>query len=86
MSRMNHAILIHLISFLLNIWFGYLRRDKKKLSFLWFLYIHLSIPFIIPLRIMWHINPWWIPSIILAAVCGQLVGARFLPRLLPAAK
>jgi len=27
-----------------------LRRDKKKFSFLWFLYIHLSIPFIIPLR------------------------------------
>jgi hypothetical protein len=78
---MEKLIIVHLVSFVLNIWFGYLRRDKKKFSFLWFLYIHLSIPFIIPLRLWWDINPWFIPSIIFVAVLGQLVGARFVPRL-----
>ncbi|OGW89977.1 MAG: hypothetical protein A3A73_04210 [Omnitrophica bacterium RIFCSPLOWO2_01_FULL_50_24] len=77
---MNHLLLLHLITFLLNIWFGYLRRDKKKLSFLWFLYIHLSIPFIVPLRIWWDISPKWIPLLIFVAILGQLAGARFLGR------
>jgi hypothetical protein len=77
---MDKIIFLHIISFLLNIGFGYLRRDLRKLSFMWFVYIHLSIPFIIPLRIGWHISPWFIPSVIFVAILGQLVGARILPR------
>lgn len=77
---MQELILIHLIAFFLNVWFGYLRRDKKKFSPLWFLYIHLSIPFIIPLRIWWGIGLKFVPLIIFVAILGQLVGARFLPR------
>ena len=68
--------------FFLNVWFGYLRRNKKKFSFLWFLYIHLSIPFIVPLRISWDIGLKFVPLIIFVAVLGQLVGARLLPRFL----
>ncbi|OGX05764.1 MAG: hypothetical protein A3G87_10110 [Omnitrophica bacterium RIFCSPLOWO2_12_FULL_50_11] len=79
---MRELILIHLFAFFLNVWFGYLRRNKKKFSFLWFLYIHLSIPFIVPLRISWHIGLKFVPLIIFVAVLGQLVGARLLPRFL----
>jgi hypothetical protein len=71
---------LHAIAFFLNIWFGYLRKDMKKLSFMWFLYIHLSIPVIVPLRLWWDISPKFIPLLIFFAVLGQLVGARFLPR------
>lgn len=70
-------ILIVLIAtFLLNLPFGWLRRNEKKFSFKWFLYIHLPIPLIIALRIWLHINPWFIPLIIAVAVAGQAIGAR----------
>lgn len=65
-----------LFSFLANIPFGYLRQGERKLSFKWFLYIHLPIPFIIALRIWLKCHPGWIPVFILAAIVGQFAGGR----------
>ena len=69
-------LIVLLFAFLLNLPFGWLRRNERKFSFKWFLYIHLPIPFIIALRIWLHLNPWFIPLVILAAVAGQAIGAR----------
>lgn len=69
-------LLVLLFTFLVNLPFGWLRRNEKKFSFKWILYIHLPIPLIIALRIWLHLNPWYIPLIIAVAVAGQALGAR----------
>lgn len=79
---MKYIIFLHCIAFTVNILFGYLRRSKKKFSAPWFIYIHLSIPVIIPLRLWWHIHPGFIPLLITTAIMGQLVGSRLIPNLL----
>lgn len=68
--------LVLLFTFLVNLPFGWLRRNEKKFTFKWWLYIHLPIPLIIALRIWLKINPWLIPLIIAVAVAGQAIGAR----------
>lgn len=72
-------VLLTLISFLMNLPFGYLRQGAKKFSLKWILYIHLPVPLIIALRILWVKCPWlpWVPLFIFAAVIGQLVGGKF---------
>ena len=70
-------------SFGANLPLGYLRETSRKFSLRWFVLVHLSIPFIIVLRLMlgfdWHI----IPFTLLCAVAGQLVGGRIRRRTLP---
>lgn len=65
---------------LANIPLGYLRHGVRKRSALWFLYIHLSIPFIIALRtylgFSWHL----IPITISCAAMGQLLGGHLCKR------
>ncbi|HEY3307035.1 MAG TPA: hypothetical protein VGJ93_01145 [Desulfuromonadaceae bacterium] len=62
------------LSFVVNIPCGYLRENYKKFSLMWFLMIHISIPFIVLLRIeagiSWHV----IPLTLGGAVAGQIVG------------
>lgn len=70
--------LVLIFAFLVNLPFGWLRRNERKFTFKWWLYIHLPIPLIIALRIWLDIQPWqlWVPIIIATAVVGQVVGAR----------
>ena len=75
--------LVLLFTFLVNLPFGWLRRNEKKFTFKWWLYIHLPIPLIIAFRIWLKINPWFIPLIIAVAVAGQAIGARLKPNLEP---
>lgn len=69
-----------LITFLLNLPFGWLREGVKKFSPLWFLYVHLPIPFIIALRIGLGVSWKFAPLLIAIAVLGQFVGARLRRR------
>lgn len=63
-----------------NLPLGYLRETSRKFSLRWFVLIHLSVPFIIALRIMldlpWHV----IPLTLTCAIAGQLIGARLKRR------
>jgi len=70
--------LISLLSFALlsNIPLGYLREGTERLSLRWFVYIHLSIPFIIGLRYSLGFGWRIIPFSIAFAVAGQFVGGR----------
>ena len=65
-----------LISFVISLPCGYLRQNYKKYSFMWFLLIHLPIPFIVMLRIAegisWHV----IPLTLGGSVAGQIIGGR----------
>lgn len=78
---MNHGQVVPLASLLLfallaNLPLGYLRMSSRKYSVRWFVYIHLSIPFIVFLRL--HFGFGWtiIPLTLGCAVLGQLIGAR----------
>jgi len=78
-------ISIALISLLLfalfsNIPLGYLRMGSPKYSVRWFVYIHLSVPFIVGLRIANNINWQMIPFSIALAVAGQMIGSRLYRR------
>ena len=79
----NTADLIILLSFALivNIPLGYLRQGVKKRTALWFLYIHLSIPFIIALRVHFGFNWHIIPVTISCAIIGQLAGGFLCKRM-----
>ena len=63
-----------------NIPLGYLRMGTEKFSVRWFVYIHLSVPFIIGLRISNNISWHVIPLSIGLAVVGQMVGSRLYRR------
>ena len=59
-----------------NIPLGYLREGSPRFSVRWFVYIHLSIPFIIGLRIANDVSWRAIPFTFGLAVAGQLIGSR----------
>ena len=76
---MNHWLaLAALIAFavLVNIPLGYVRQQYEKFTFGWFFYIHISIPFIIFLRIKADISWKYIPFTLGSAILGQIIGGR----------
>lgn len=68
--------LLTIAALVLNLPFGYLRVKTKKFSVMWFLYIHLPIPFIFVLRNMAGFGYKFIPVLVVGAVLGQLLGGR----------
>jgi hypothetical protein len=74
------AAAIGLTALLVNVPLGRLRARSRPHSAAWFLYVHLSVPFIICLRIVNHVSLWAIPAFIACAVCGQVLGGRTAPR------
>lgn len=69
-----------LFALLANIPLGYLRQGTVRYSWRWFLYIHLSIPFIVALRLYSGISWRVIPFTLGCAVAGQMVGSRWRRR------
>ncbi|WP_020675368.1 hypothetical protein [Geopsychrobacter electrodiphilus] len=63
-----------------NLPLGYLRETSRKFSFRWFLLIHLSIPFIIVLRLTLDFGWTVIPFTLACAVIGQIAGSRIRRR------
>jgi hypothetical protein len=64
----------------MNLPLGFMREGTRKFSVRWFVYVHLSIPFIIALRIHYGISWRVIPLTIACAVAGQLLGGRLRRR------
>lgn len=62
------------LSFIISIPCGYLRQGYAKYSFIWFLLIHLPIPFIVLLRLKADISWHYIPLTLGGSVAGQIVG------------
>jgi len=69
-----------LFAFFSNIPLGYLRETSRKYSLRWFVFIHLSIPFIVGLRLANNISWRAIPFTLALAVAGQIVGSRLRRR------
>ncbi|BDV41770.1 hypothetical protein GURASL_06930 [Geotalea uraniireducens] len=63
-----------LLAFAINVPCGYLRQSYEKFTFGWYFYVHISIPFLIYLRIKSGFSWKFIPFTIGGAVAGQIVG------------
>ena len=66
------------LSFIANTQLGLRRAASPRFSAAWFVWVHLSVPFIIALRIYLGLRPLAlvIPALIACAVAGQMVGGR----------
>ena len=70
------ALTLLLLAFSANLPLGYLRAGTRKYGFLWFLYIHLSIPLIVAARLLLGFGWGMVPATLACAVVGQLAGSR----------
>lgn len=75
-SRSATVAVIFILTFVLNIFFGYFRAKAKKYSLKWFLYIHLPIPLVAFVRLYSHLDWRFIPVFLVAAVAGQIIGGK----------
>ena len=78
MNISTYLIEATVLVLIFNIPFGYWRYNVRKLSFQWFLAIHIPVPFIILLRFGMDIGFHWTSYIFLVAAffLGQLLGGK----------
>lgn len=69
-----------LFAILINLPLGFLREASPRYSLRWFVCIHLSIPFILLLRLREGFGWKVIPLTIACAVFGQILGGRIRRR------
>ena len=67
-----------IITFLLNIPFGYYRGRTRKFSVRWFLSIHIPVPFLIYTRHLFQIERTWLtnPILLVFFFLGQFLGQK----------
>jgi len=72
----THLIITIILVFIINIPFGYWRNHVKKISLQWILAVHLPVPFIIILRLIFHLGFVWYTYLFLIAsfFLGQKLG------------
>ncbi|TYO96068.1 hypothetical protein EDC39_11514 [Geothermobacter ehrlichii] len=75
-----HLTSLLVVSFGANLPLGYLREGARKFSLSWFVYIHISIPFIILLRLHYGFGWSIVPLTLACAVLGQILGGRMRKR------
>ncbi len=63
-----------------NLPLGFWRAGTRKFSWQWFAAVHLSVPFIIALRLLLHVPIVYVPLMIGLAVAGQFAGSRIRGR------
>lgn len=66
-----------ILAFVVNLPCGYLRENVAKYSLMWFLLIHIPIPFIVFLRLRYGLSWHVIPLTLGGSVAGQIAGGRF---------
>jgi hypothetical protein len=67
-------LIITFFAFLLNLFFGVLRAGTKSFSLKWFLYIHIPVLIIIPIRLQMGLGSWYILYLIAVSFSGQYLG------------
>jgi len=80
LSPILNFINLLFIAFLANLPLGYLREGSPKYSLRWFLYIHLSIPFIVVIRLIHGFGWEIVPFSIGLAIAGQWFGGKIYRR------
>jgi hypothetical protein len=64
----------------INVPLGYLRQSCRKFSVGWFIYVHISIPVIIIVRIKAGLGWQFIPFTLGSTILGQIMGGRLYKR------
>ena len=75
-SKITIAVGIALLTLLINLPFGYMRKKARKFSLKWFLCIHLPIPLIFLARVSANLSFRYIPLFVCAALAGQILGGK----------
>jgi hypothetical protein len=75
MTLIETQILAVLIAVGFNLPFGAYRATVSRLSWRWFLAIHLPVPFVVVTRLSLGLGWWFVPFMLAAAVAGQLLGS-----------
>lgn len=70
-------------AFFANLPLGYLRESSRKFSLRWFIYIHVSIPFILAMRISYDFGWEAVPFTLACALAGQMLGGSIKRRRRP---
>lgn len=76
-QNMQGSILIIgliVLSITISVPCGYARQNFPKYSVMWWILIHLPIPFIVLLRIEAGLNWHFIPITLFSSVAGQVIG------------
>ncbi len=75
---MNNFIPLLILTFFLNLPFGYWRGGVKKFSWQWFVAIHLPVILLYFMRNWMNVERTWItlPILVIAFFTGQLVGKK----------
>ena len=74
---MGSAILIAglvILALVISVPCGYIRQNYAKYSFMWFMLIHLPIPFIVLLRVKAGLDWRFIPFTLAGSIVGQILG------------
>lgn len=66
------------VSLTINFSLGAWRQVFPRLSFWWFVSVHLSVPLLYFLRVRTGGPTWAIPVLIAAAVAGQVLGGKLV--------
>jgi len=66
------------VAFALNLVAGRRRAAEPKFSFRWFLYVHLPVLAVVPLRQWFELNILAIPFLVGISVVGQVFGCRMI--------
>jgi hypothetical protein len=67
-------LILTVVAFFLNLFFGVLRAGTKSFSLKWFLYIHIPVFIIIPIRLQMGLENWYILYLIVISFSGQHIG------------
>ena len=75
-NAVSHVLIVALLTFIVNIPFGYWRAKTKKFSKEWFLAIHLPVPLIVIFRLLMgvHLNIPTVVVFVISFFLGQRVG------------
>ena len=73
---MNSEIVALLLTYLLNLPFGYWRSKTKKMSKEWFASVHLPVPIIVLIRVLANAPLSHIPMFFVAFFLGQFTGGK----------
>ncbi|HIE58803.1 MAG TPA: hypothetical protein EYP82_02470 [Hydrogenothermaceae bacterium] len=76
MILVEKIIVLSLLSYILNIPFGYFRAPLKKFSLLWFVCVHAAIPIIVAFRVFFNVSIKFAPIFIFFAILGQITGSK----------
>jgi hypothetical protein len=75
MTNLELETVAILLAIAINLPLGAYRATVRKFSWQWVLAIHLSIPFVVLIRLSFGLGWWFVPFTLASAVTGQLLGS-----------